>query len=260
MNNIIETMINRRSLRKFSDRNISDEELELILKCAMKAPTAGNMMTYSIIVVKNQEMKDKLAVSCDNQPFIAKSDVILIFAADYSKWYKYYKNNNIIEFLEKKNEKFEAPTSASFILAIEDAMCASQNAVIAAESMGIGSCYIGDILENKEYHQEILNLPEFVCPVSMLVMGHYPDDYKKIDVERFDKNYVVFDEVYRKLSDEEIAKMYSDRDTKYVVNNKYGADNYAQMHYSFKVKSDFSKEMERSINVVLDEWNGKEIK
>lgn len=260
MNKVIETMLNRGSLRTFSDEHINDEDLDLILQCAMKAPTAGNMMTYSIIVVKSQELKDKLAVSCDNQPFIAKGDTILIFTADYSKWYKYYENNNINEFLAGKNERFEAPTSASLMLSVEDAMCAAQNAVIAAESLGIGSCYIGDILEQKEYHQKLLKLPEFVYPVAMLVMGHYPEDYKPRNVGRFDKKFVVFDEEYKELSHDEIAEMYSGRDKLYAPKNKYGADNYAQMHYCFKVKSDFSKEMQRSVDIALNEWDGQEMK
>lgn len=260
MNNTIETILNRQSLRTFSEKSISDEDLNLILKCAMRAPTAGNMMTYSIIVVKDKELKQKLSVSCDNQPFISTANAILIFTADYNKWYKYYRNNNIEGFLEKKSEAFEAPTSASLMMSMADAMCSAQNAVIAAESLGIGSCYIGDILENIEYHKELFKLPEFVYPVGMLVLGHYPENYEKRNVGRFDKKFVVFNEEYKELSKEEINEMFEDRDKLYAPKNKYGAENYAQMHYCFKVKSDFSKEMTRSVDLALKEWDGHKIK
>ena len=98
MNETICTIMKRGSLRRYKEENISDEHLDIILNAAMRAPTAGNMMTYSIITVRKEETKKKLAISCDNQPFIAKAPLILIFLADYSKWYKYYEVNGVREF------------------------------------------------------------------------------------------------------------------------------------------------------------------
>lgn len=257
MNQAINVIRNRSSLRGYKDEEISKEHLDIILESAMRAPTAGNMMLYSVIVVNNQELKEKLALSCDNQPFIAKAPVLLIFLADYNKWYKYYEQNNINEFLESKGEHIEAPSEANLLLATEDAVIAAQNAVIAAESLGIGSCYIGDIIENIEYHRELLKLPKYVMPIVMLTLGYYPENCEIKLKERFKRDYVIFDEEYKELSEEEITDMFSERDKLYFKENKYGADNYAQMHYSFKTKSGFSKEMERSVKIALEEWNGK---
>ena len=156
-NPVLECMQNRVSLRTYDDKPVTEEELQAILEAAMRAPTAGNQMLYSIIVIRSQETKEKLSKSCDNQPFIAKAPVVLLFVADQSKWFDFYKKNGVKEFCEEKKDKgfcFEAPQESDLILACEDTMAAAQNAVIAAESLGIGSCYIGDIVENYEYHQE----------------------------------------------------------------------------------------------------------
>lgn len=255
MNKTIETLLNRGSLRTYKNEKVSKEHLDIVLQCAMRAPTAGNMMTYSIIVIENQELKDKLAVSCDNQPFIAKSPVLLVFLADLNKWYKYYENNNIKDFLKEKDEVFKGPASSNLFLAMQDAVIAAENAVVAAQSLGMGTCYIGDIMEKIEYHKELLNLPKYVYPVTMLTLGYYPDNYSIPLRDRFNREYVVFNETYKELSDEEVSSMFKNRDKLYVEKNKYGAKNYAQMHYSFKTKSAFAEEMTRSANEVLKEWN-----
>ena len=255
MNTVIETLLNRGSLRVYKDEKVSKEHLDVVLQCAMRAPTAGNMMTYSIIVIENQELKEKLAVSCDNQPFIAKAPVLLVFLADLNKWYKYYKNNNIKDFLAEKGEKFVGPASSNLFLAMQDAVIAAENAVVAAQSLGLGTCYIGDVMEKIEYHKELLNLPKYVYPVTMLTLGYYPYNYNIMLRERFNKEFVVFNETYKELDTEEISNMFENRDKLYVEKNKYGAKNYAQMHYSFKTKADFAKEMTRSVNRALMEWN-----
>ncbi|MBE6054493.1 MAG: nitroreductase [Clostridium sartagoforme] len=259
MNETLSTILKRKSLRRYDDREISKEDLNLILKSAMRAPTAGNMMCYSIIVVKDKGTKEKLSVSCDNQPFIKNAPVLLVFLADLNRWYKYYEQNNTKSFTAKKEESFEGPTEANFILATQDAVIAAENAVIAAESLGIGSCYIGDIIENFEYHKEILNLPKYVYPVTMLTLGYYPEGYSLSFKDRFKKEYIVFEEKYNELNKAEIEDMFKERDKLFVSENKYSAENYAQYHYNMKVKSEFSKEMTRSIKLALDEWSGRKI-
>lgn len=259
MNETISTILKRGSLRKYDEREISKEHLELILKSSMRAPTAGNMMCYSIIVVKNKDTKEKLSISCDNQPFIKNAPVLLVFLADFSKWYKYYENNNTKEFMNEKREFFEGPTEANLFLATQDAIIASENAVIAAESLGIGSCYIGDIMENYEYHKELFNLPKYVYPVAMLTLGYYPKEYKVPLNDRFKEEYIIFEEKYKELDDEDIKEMFKEKDKLFTNVNKYNAKNYAQYHYNMKVKSEFSKEMVRSVKLALNEWDGNEI-
>lgn len=259
LNSTIEVLTSRTSLRKYDQKEISKEHLDIILECAMRAPTAGNMMLYSIIVIKDRAKKDTLSKTCDNQPFIATAPVVLVFTADYKKTFDYYKLSNVKEFCEGKGEEFVGPTHADLLLSSCDANIAAQNAVIAAEALGIGSCYIGDIMENYEKHRELLNLPDFVFPVSMLCLGYYPEGTKRTIHNRFDRKYVVFNENYNSLSNEEIKDMYKQWDARFSEKNTYGAKNYGQLHYAFKTGAAFAKEMTRSVNEALKIWSGMKL-
>ena len=96
------------------------------------------------------------------------------------------------------------------MLGINDALIAAQNVVIAAESLGIGSCYIGDIMENYEIHKKLLNLPDYTFPACMLTLGYYPDNHKRNFRDRFDSDFVVFDEIYADLNTDKLkGQMYS---------------------------------------------------
>lgn len=257
MNNIIDIIGKRTSLRNYADKTITDEHLDIIIESAMRAPTAGNMMPYSIIIIRDNKTKEILSHTCDEQPFIAKAPVILLFIADYQKWMDYYVLNKVEEFCNENGREFTRPSEASLFLATEDALIAAQNAVIAAESIEIGSCYIGDIMEHYEKHRDIFDLPEFAFPVGMLCLGYYPEGYSLPPRERFNKKYIVFNEKYQRVAEEDIKDMFKHLDNKFVDANKYNAKNYAQMHYSFKTNADFSKEMARSIREVIKIWNGK---
>ena len=169
MNDIIRSLNDRKSVRAFEEREIPADIKRAILNAAMQAPTAGNQQMYTILDITDQNIKDQLVKSCDDQPFIAKAKMVLIFLADYQKWYD--------AFVEGGAEP-RKPGCGDLLLACSDAVIAAQNAVVAAESFGIGSCYIGDVMENCEIHREMLNLPEYVFPACMLVFG-YPTDQQK---------------------------------------------------------------------------------
>lgn len=256
MNQTIELIRQRTSLRKYDPRPVTDEHRDIILEAAMRAPTAGNMMPYSIILVEDPEKKEILSHTCDEQPFIAKAPLVLVFVADYQKWVDFYRINDVESFCRENGRDYNRPSEASLILAVQDALIAAQNAVVAAESLGIGSCYIGDIMEHYEKHKEIFDLPEFVYPVGMLCFGYYPEGHPQ-PRDRFDKKYVVFKDQYEKLSDEQVQDMFKHWESRFNPQNKFGAKNFAQMHYAFKTNSDFSKEMARSIGEVLKIWNGE---
>ncbi|MFW9818668.1 MAG: nitroreductase family protein, partial [Candidatus Thorarchaeota archaeon] len=89
LNNVIKLINNRCTLRAYDPTPLSQEEIDIIVHSAMRAPTAGNMMFYSIIEVKDQKKKEKLVKTCDNQPHIAKAPLVLIFLADMQRWYDY---------------------------------------------------------------------------------------------------------------------------------------------------------------------------
>ena len=88
MNEVLKQLYERRSVRVFEDREIGEDIVNDILKAAVMAPTAGNQQLYTIIKVTDQGIKDRLAESCDHQPFIAKAKLLLVFCADCLKWYR----------------------------------------------------------------------------------------------------------------------------------------------------------------------------
>ena len=177
MNQTIKELYDRKSVRVFTDENITEEEKKIIMNAALQAPTAGNMALYSIIDIQDQKIKDILAQRCDHQPFIARAPMVLVFCADYQKWFDMFNEYTIgVPKLEESD----------LILAGQDCIIAAQNAVVAAESLGIGSCYIGDILENFELNKELLNLPKYAVPYIMLVFGKPTQQQKdRIKPKRF---------------------------------------------------------------------------
>ncbi len=141
MNEVIRQLKERKSVRVFTDKEITPKEVSVILEAAVNAPTAGNQQLYTIINVTDPKLKEQLAESCDHQPFIAKAPLVLVFCADCRKWYNAF---------EKYGCSPRKPGVGDLMLAVSDANIAAQNAVVAAQSLGIGSCYIGDIMENAE--------------------------------------------------------------------------------------------------------------
>ncbi|MBL1229633.1 nitroreductase family protein [Enterococcus sp. BWB1-3] len=249
-----ELLQKRVSLRRYADRPITLEDMDFILKSAMRAPTAGNMMLYSVIKVEKDETKKKLAKSCDNQPFIARAPSLLIFCADFQRWYDYYQLSGVPEVCLERETAFHLPEEGEFLLAAMDTLIASSFATVAAEACGIGSCYIGDIVENYEIHKELLKLPKWVLPVGMLCLGYYPDNYKRSVNTRFDSKFIVSEETYHHLSDAELQEMMADKEKEFNSKNKFNAENFGQFNYFRKTGTEFSDEMTRSVKLMLDEW------
>jgi FMN reductase (NADPH)/FMN reductase [NAD(P)H] len=257
MNPVLKVIFERKSVRAYEDRPIPEDVKNQIIKAAMRAPSAGNMMLYSIIEVTEQSVKKTLAKTCDNQPFIAKAPLVLLFLADYQRWYDYYINSKVPELCKRMNIEMRKPQEGDLFLACSDALIAAQNAVIAAEALGVGSCYIGDIMENYEIHRELFDLPQYVFPIALLCFG-YPTKGQKERVQtgRFDKQFIVFKDKYKRLNKEEFKKMYEDLEERVAKNIKFlpGAQNIGQHSFLRKFNAEFSKEMNRSVREMLKNW------
>ena len=87
MNPVIDTILKRKSIRAYMKKTIAPEVRAELLRATLRAPTAGNLMLYSIIEVADQSIKNKLVKTCDNQPFIARAPLVWLFLADYQRWY-----------------------------------------------------------------------------------------------------------------------------------------------------------------------------
>ena len=245
MNEVIKQLHARKSVRVFEDRAIPAEVKQAVLDAAIQAPSAGNMALYTILDITDPEMKQKLSVSCDNQPFIATAPMVLIFCADYRRWYDVF-----CRFVDEVRK----PDMGDLFLAQADTLIAAQNAVVAAHSLGLGSCYIGDITENFEFHKELLNLPQYVVPAAMLVMG-YPTEQQRSRPKppRHDVSDMVHENGYSMEKSARMEQMLSKQQ------NKEGNDltDWLRRFCKRKWNSEFSKEMSRSCTEMVRHWCGK---
>jgi len=255
-NTIIDLIESRRTIRAYSSKPLTQDEIDTIIQGAIRAPTAGNLMMYSIIQVSDQKLKDKLVKTCDNQPHIAKAPLVLLFLADMQRWWDYFKVSKVKEKCDEIDKEFQTPQESDLLLACCDALIAAQNSVIAAEALGIGSCYIGDIMENYEIHREMFNLPKWVFPITLLCYGHPKGDKNKIPLTtRFPQKYILFTNQYSRLSKENFKDMLKNDPRKIVVKK---AENMGQQLYLGKLGAEYSVEMRRSVKVALNEWLKKD--
>ena len=237
MPKILDSLFGRKSVRAFTGQKIPEGDVGTILEAAVQAPTAGNQQLYTILRITDPEKKHRLSISCDHQAFIEQADLVLVFCADCLKWYNAFREAGCAPRL---------PGEGDFLLAVCDALIAAQNAVVAAEELGIGSCYIGDIMENYEIQREILSLPEYVFPAAMLVMG-YPTEQQKErkKPERVDLHWTVQENAYHVHGPDELRAMFEARA------GEKGYDSWMRAFCERKYHSGFSREMTRSVRAFL---------
>lgn len=242
MNEVLRQLHDRKSVRVYEDRPVEPEVKRAILEAAIQAPTAGNMALYTILDITDPEKKALLAKSCDDQPFIAKAPLVLIFCADYRRWYDVFR-----EYVDDVRK----PDMGDLFLAEADALIAAQNAVVAAHSLGLGSCYIGDITENYEYHKKLLNLPKYVVPAAMLCFG-YPtgQQQNRPKPPRHPVEALVHENGYDL---EKSARMPQMLETQQGKSGEALAD-YIRRFCQRKWNSDFSVEMSRSCTEMVGDW------
>lgn len=236
----------RKSVRVYEERPVEPETKSAILRAALEAPTAGNMTLYSVIDVTSAELRERLAVSCDNQPFIAKAPLVLIFVADCQRWYDKFR----LASADSEGEPPRRPGYGDLLLAVSDALIAAQNCVVAAESLGLGSCYIGDILERYELHRELLSLPKYALPAAMLCIG-YPTPGQKARQKppRPPADTIMFENAYQSPSPERLREADAEQ-----YGNSYDFNSKTLALLSRKWNSDFSREMSRSVDEMLKSW------
>lgn len=248
MNEVLQQLYARKSVRAFEESEITPQEKQAILRAAFEAPTAGNQQLYTILDITDSALKQTLSETCDHQPFIAKAPMVLIFCADCQKWLDAYEACGCAP---------RRPGPGDLLLAMADACIAAQNAVTAAQSLGIGSCYIGDILENCEQHRALLGLPEYVVPAAMLVFGRpAPSQLAREKPRRCEGKFLVHENGYHRMQASELRAM---------LGYKAAARPYEEWLRSFcdfKYNSGFSREMSRSaaeyVRVFLQgeaDWN-----
>ncbi len=141
-------------------------------KAAFQAPTAGNQQLYTILDITDPALKATLADLCDHQPFIAGAPLVLVFLADCRRWLQRLSRSGHRGCTQARGRRPDAGRGRYLHRSPE---CRGGG----AKSLGIGSCYIGDVLENAEQMREALHLPQHVVPACMLVFGRPTEQQKR---------------------------------------------------------------------------------
>lgn len=169
MNPVIQTLLNHRSIRRFTDERISSDELNTIIAAAQHAPNWVNLQLVSIIAVQNPKHRKKMSELCGGQAHVAQAPVFLIFCADY---------NRVAMACEGKGQNLDAVLEDvdTVIVGAHETGIALEAAVVAAESLGLGAVPIGDVRLHAEDMIEDLHLPKYVFPMLGLCIGHPAED------------------------------------------------------------------------------------
>ena len=207
MNPVLECLFNHKSIRKYKDQPIEDEKLNYIINAAQRAPTWCNGEQVSIIAIKDKERKKIFENLCWGQKHISECSVFLIFCADF------YRVSLAFE-KEGKNEEFKKYIAQfdPILIGSHDVGIAIQNAVVAAESLGLGTVDIGAIRTKITEVTKELNLPKYVIPMIGLCVGYTDDNpglkpripmkgvffEEKYDTEKVKAGVDEYDEIFKK--------------------------------------------------------------
>lgn len=210
---MIDIMKNRRTIRKYTNQDISDELLNELLDVAARASNTGNMQLYSVVVTREEANKKKLSPAHFNQPMITKAPVVLTFCADA---------NRFVKWAEARQAVAGFDNFQTFIASTIDAMLFAQSFCNAAEAHGLGICYLGTTAYNADKIIEALSLSRLVVPIVTVTVG-YPDGLPD-QIERLPLDAVVHQETYADYTPETIDTLYRDKE-ELEVNRQFVKEN-----------------------------------
>jgi len=226
-----------RTIRKYTDQAIAPELLNQLLETACRASNTGNMQAYSVVVTTDSKIKQQLSSAHFNQPMVTQAPVVLTFCADYNRFSKWCEQRQA----EPGYDNFQ-----SFMATAIDTLIVAQTFCIAAESVGLGICYLGTTTYNAQEIIEALKLPSLVVPVTTITIG-YPSDLPE-QTDRLPLKAVVHHETYREFTSSEINSLYAEKENsefykQFVAENKKEtlAQVFTDIRYSKKNNEFFSE-------------------
>ena len=191
----------RRSIRKYADREVSDELLNNLLEQALRTQTMGNLQLYSVIVTRDKEKKHQLAPAHFNQPMVTGAPVVLTFCADFRRTTQWAR-------CRKADPGYD--NFLSFINATTDALLYAQTFCCLADEVGLGYCYLGTTVYQPMSIIETLQLPQLVMPVATITLG-WPDE-SPAQSDRLPLDAIVHQETYRDYTPERIDQFYTPKE------------------------------------------------
>ena len=232
----------RKTIRRYSDREISRETIARIVETAAKAPTCGNMQLYSVIVSPTPQESAAMAPLHFNQPAAAGAKAILTVCADF---------NRFTRWCSLRNADAAYDNLLSFTSAMTDAVILAQQIVTVAEMEGLGTCYLGTVTYNAPKISELLELPELVVPVAAVSLG-YPAE-EGSETERLPLEAILHDGKYRKDSDGKILDFFKVKE-EYPANlgfaEENGKENLAQVFAEIR----YPRSLNESVSTELLEY------
>lgn len=239
---MLNTLLNHRSIRKYTQQEVSDELLNEIIYAGMRASNTGNMQLYSVIATRDAKLKEQLAPAHFNQPMITGAPVVLTFCADVNRFTKWCNMRNA----EVGFDNFE-----SFLTATVDTCLFAQNVCLAAEDKGLGICYLGTTTYNADKISDVLNLPKGVVPITTVTLG-YPAEEGAIS-DRLPLNGVLHNETYSDYTPDVINAIYSNMEQD-PANDKFVKENNKENLAQVFAEVRYTKSANEHFSVVMKEY------
>jgi len=200
MNPVMQLLRSHRSIRKFTDQPVADALIGDVVRCGQSAATSSNLQATTVIRVRNPDTRRAIARVAGDQEYVATAGAFLVFCADL---------NRSRQACEMQGGEFVTGMTEHFIIATIDVALFAQNCAIAAESAGLGICYIGGIRNDPAQVTELLDLPDQVYPVFGFCLG-YPAQDPEIK-PRLPLDVVLKEERYRKTGNVDGIRQYDER-------------------------------------------------
>lgn len=197
----MESIKNRTSIRKYSDREVSEELLNQLLEEAERTQTMGNLQLYSVVVTRSEDGKKALAPAHFNQPMVTGAPVVLTICADYRRTTLWAENRKATPGYDN---------ILSFMNAATDALLFTQTFCNLAEEKGLGICFLGTTVYMPQLIIDTLKLPKLVMPVATITLG-WPDEHPA-QSDRFPLHAIVHQESYDDYTPAKIDECYAEKE------------------------------------------------
>ena len=192
---------NRKTIRKYSDKIVSEELLNKLLEEAEHTPTMGNLQLYSVIVTRSKDGKEALAPAHFNQPMVTEAPVVLTICADFRR---------TSAWAENRKAKPGYDNFLSFMNASTDALLYTQSFCNLAEGEGLGTCYLGTTIYMPQMIIDTLKLPKLVFPIATITLG-WPNEEPNIS-DRLPLSAIIHNEHYEDCTPEKINDYYTEKE------------------------------------------------
>ena len=192
---------NRKTIRKYSDKIVSEELLNKLLEEAEHTPTMGNLQLYSVIITRSKDGKETLAPAHFNQPMVTEAPVVLTICADFRR---------TSTWAENRKAKPGYDNILSFMNASTDALLYTQSFCNLAEEEGLGTCYLGTTIYMPQMIIDTLKLPKLVFPIATITLG-WPDE-EPIISDRLPIDAIIHNEYYEDYTPEKINDYYNEKE------------------------------------------------